>query len=92
MRKFLVILLAMMILIGSMVEVSTKTKMTDYEAINNLIISERLYRVSHRDKEPANCYAEDAQIHTSWQSGGVNSFVGRHPAESAAENFNVFRA
>ena len=36
-------------------------------------------------------YAEDAQIHTSWQSGDVKSFVGQHPAESATENFNVNR-
>ena len=66
-------------------------RMTDYEAINNLIVSERLYRVSHREKELAACYAPDAQIHTSWQSGGVNSFVGQHPAEFANESFNVNR-
>ena len=91
MRKFLAILVAVMILFSSMSELEAKTKMTDYEMINNLIISERLYRVSHRDKELSTCYAEDAQIHTSWQSGGVNSFVGQHPAESANENFNVNR-
>ena len=39
--------------------------MTDYEAVQNLIVSERLYRVSHRNAELAECYAEDAQIHTS---------------------------
>ena len=43
--------------------VEAETKMTDYKAINNLIVSERLYRVSQRDKELANCYAEDAQIY-----------------------------
>ncbi len=53
MRKFLTILVAVMILFGSMSKIEAKTKMTDYEAINNLIISERLYRVSHRDKELA---------------------------------------
>ena len=41
--------------------VEAETKMTDYKAINNLIVSERLYRVSHRDKELANCYAEDVE-------------------------------
>ena len=91
MRKILATLLAVMIFFGAMNSVEAKTKMTDYEAINNLIVSERLYRVSHRDKELANCYAKDAQIHTSWQSGGVNSFVGQHPTEFATENFNVNR-
>ena len=57
-------------------------EMTDYEAINNLIVSERLYRVSHRNKGLAECYAEDAQIHTSWQSGGTSSFIGSSPVES----------
>ena len=66
-------------------------EMTDYEAINNLIVSERLYRVSHRNKELAECYAEDAQIHTSWQSGGTSSFIGRSPVESNSETFNVNR-
>lgn len=58
---------------------------TDYEAINNLIVAERLYRVSHRDEELAKCYAADAQIHTSWQSGGVNTFVGQTSAETVEE-------
>ena len=59
-------------------------QMTDYEAIQNLIVSERLYRVSHRNAELAQCYAEDAQIHTSWQQGGVSSFVGQAPTEAQA--------
>ena len=59
-------------------------QMTDYEAVTNLIVSERLYRVSHRNAELAQCYAEDAQIHTSWQQGGVSSFVGQAPAETQA--------
>ena len=53
--------------------------MTDFEAIQNLVVAERMYRVSHRNKELAECYAPDASIHTSWQSGGVNSFVGKEP-------------
>ncbi len=65
--------------------------MSDYEAVNNLIVSERLYRVSHRDKELAECYAEDAQIHTSWQSGGTNTFVGRSSVEAQGQSFNVNR-
>jgi hypothetical protein len=59
--------------------------MTDYEAINNLIISERIYRASHRNEELAKCYADDAKINTSWQSGGVNSFIGKGSDEVVAE-------
>ncbi len=59
--------------------------MSDYAAINNLIVAERMYRVSHRNEELAKCYAEDAQIHTSWQSGGVNTFVGQTSTEVVEE-------
>lgn len=61
------------------------TNMTDYESINNLIVAERIYRASHRNEELAKCYADDAQIHTSWQSGGVNSFIGKGSEEVVAE-------
>lgn len=61
------------------------TNMTDYEAINNLIVSERIYRASHRNEELAKCYADDAQIHTSWQIGGLNSFIGKGSEEVVAE-------
>ena len=57
-------------------------QLTDYEAIQNLIVGERLYRVSHRNDELAKCYTADAQIHTSWQKGGVSSFVGQAPKEA----------
>ncbi len=79
---------------GSLSAQSTSTKkfnhinntiMTDYVAINNLIVAERMYRVSHRNEELANCYAGDAQIHTSWQSGGVNTFVGQTSSEMVEE-------
>ena len=56
--------------------------MTDFEAIQNLVVAERMYRVSHRNKELAECYAPDASIHTSWQSGGVNTFVGKESVEA----------
>ncbi len=78
----------LVILITSMTCVA---EMTDYEAINNLIVSERLYSVSHRNKELAECYTEDAQIRTSWQSGGTYSFIGRSPVESNSETFNINR-
>ena len=54
-----------------------KDTTSDYAAIERLIVSERLYRVNHRNEELAKCYAEDAEIHTSWQRGGVSSFVGQ---------------
>ena len=66
-------------------------EMTDYEAVNNLIVAERLYRVSHRNEELAGCYAPDARIRTSWQSGGVNTFVGRSAPEAQGQAFNVNR-
>ena len=59
--------------------------MTDYEAISNLVVAERMYRVSHRNEELAKCYAEDAHIHTSWQSGGRDSFVGRSSESTVAD-------
>ena len=71
--------------------VSLASEMTDYEAVNNLIVSERLYRVSHRNEELAKCYAPDAKIHTSWQSGGVSSFVGHSAPEAQGQAFNVNR-
>ena len=64
---------------------------SDYEMINQLIISERLYRVTHRYEEHKNCFFEDATIRTSWQSGNVSSFVGNQPKESSGEEFNVNR-
>lgn len=64
---------------------SSNTKMTDYEAINKLIVAERIYRASHRNEELAKCYADDAKINTSWQSGGVNSFIGKGSEETVAE-------
>lgn len=64
---------------------SSDAEMNDYDAINNLIVGERLFRVSHRNEELAKCYSQDAQIHTSWQSGGVKSFVGQSSTESVKE-------
>ena len=60
MPKFMLVFVALMMLFVVMIVSVTKnkTKLTDYEAINNLIVSERLYRVSHRDEKLAECYAE----------------------------------
>ncbi len=91
---FIFIFITLFVGIGSLSAQSTdnkkfnsinNTNMTDYAAINNLIVAERMYRVSHRNEELANCYAEDAQIHTSWQSGGVNTFVGQTSTETVEE-------
>lgn len=68
-----------------------ETRMTDFEAIQNLVVSERIYRVSHRDEELAKCYADDAHIHTSWQSGGRESFVGKTSLETGEVLPNVNR-
>lgn len=84
----ILICIAMILCMASQVSAQT---MTDYEAVNNLIVSERLYRVSHRNEELAQCYAPDAKIHTSWQSGGVNSFVGHSAPEAQGQSFNVNR-
>lgn len=61
---------------------SNTNDMTDFDAIQNLVVAERMYRVSHRNKELAECYAPDANIHTSWQNGGVSSFVGKESVEA----------
>ena len=87
MKNFLCALMMMSVTAGS----CFAYVMSDYEAVNNLIVSERLYRVSHRNKELSECYAEDAQIHTSWQSGGTNTFVGRSSVEAQGQSFNVNR-
>ena len=67
------------------------TSVSDYETINQLIISERLYRVTHRYEDHRNCFFADAVIKTSWQSGSLSTFVGNQPRESSGEEFNVNR-
>lgn len=56
--------------------------MTDYEAVNNLVVAERIYRSSHRNEELQKLYFPDAQTHTSWQTGSTSSFVGNKPVET----------
>ncbi|GMA25731.1 hypothetical protein GCM10025864_34900 [Luteimicrobium album] len=55
--------------------------MRDVEAIEQVVVKERQYRVRHADRELAGCYWEDATVTTSWQTGPVSTFVGRQPAE-----------
>lgn len=57
-------------------------RMTDYEAVNNLVVAERIYRSTHRNDELQKLYFPDAQTHTSWQSGSTSSFVGNKPVET----------
>lgn len=61
---------------------SAGSNISDFEAVHNLVVAERMYRVSHRNAELAECYAEDADIHTSWQSGGRETFVGKTAVET----------
>lgn len=56
--------------------------MTDYEAVSNLVVAERIYRTSHRYDELKQLYFPDAQTHTSWQSGSTSGFVGNKPVET----------
>lgn len=41
--------------------------MMNHEAVNNLVVAERIYRTSHRNEEQKRLYFPDAQTHTSWQ-------------------------
>lgn len=56
--------------------------MTDYEAVNNLVVAERIYRSSHRNDELRSLYFPDAQTHTSWQTGNAAAFAGNKPVET----------
>lgn len=56
--------------------------MTDYEAVSNLVVAERIYRSTHRNDELQRLYFADAQTHTSWQSGNTSGFVGNKPVET----------
>lgn len=59
-----------------------RVETTDYELINNLVVGERFYRSARRTEEHADCFWKDAVIRTSWQKGGVESFVGRSSVET----------
>ncbi|MFC6254864.1 hypothetical protein ACFP1H_09770 [Secundilactobacillus hailunensis] len=54
--------------------------MNDFEAISQLVLKERMYRGRHV-KEAADCYFPDATVTTSWQSGPVSTFLGKHPVD-----------
>lgn len=56
--------------------------LTDYEAVNNLVVAERIYRSSHRNEELQKLYFPDAHAHTSWQSGSTSGFIDNKPVET----------
>ncbi|MFD1431572.1 hypothetical protein [Lacticaseibacillus yichunensis] len=55
--------------------------MSDTEELMQLVTRERQYRVRHEDAKLAAQYWPDAAVETSWQRGGVQSFVAHAPAE-----------
>ena len=71
---------------------SCSNEPSDYQAIENLIVGERLYRATNRVQQHDACFWEDASIRTSWQSGGVQSFVGQSPVESLGVQSTVNRS
>ena len=64
----------------------------DFDAVQNLIVGERMYRVSGRNPEHSACFWDDATIQTSWQKGGVGSFVGQAPVEMRHDLMSVNRS
>ena len=63
----------------------------DYNDITNLIVGERMYRVSGRTAQHRDCFWDDAAIRTSWQKGGVETFVGQSPVEMRHDLLSVNR-
>ncbi|MDY6309825.1 MAG: hypothetical protein SPL73_00620 [Cyanobacteriota bacterium] len=52
-----------------------KSTMTDYEALTQLVLWERLSKVPKLQQEPTNCYREDATVTTSWTSGSAADYL-----------------
>lgn len=50
-------------------------KMTDYEALTQLVLWERLSKVRKLQNELVNCYWEDATVTTSWTSGSAADYL-----------------
>ena len=65
----------------------TDGREADLHAVERLVVAERLYRSSHRDAELSACYAPDAAIRTSWQRGGLSSFVGKAPPDGLRPSY-----
>ncbi len=64
----------------------------DYNAISNLIVGERMYRAGGRSEQHRGCFWDDATIRTSWQKGGVDTFVGQSPVEMRHDLLSVNRS
>lgn len=65
---------------------------SDYDTVTNLIVGERMYRAGGREEQHRDCFWEDATIRTSWQKGGVDSFVGKSPVEMRHDLLSVNRS
>gem|GEM_PF-111446 len=64
----------------------------DYDAVSNLIVGERMYRAGGREEQHRSCFWEDATIRTSWQKGGIGTFVGQSPVEMRHDLLSVNRS
>lgn len=84
MRNIILIISAVMFMTSFPMDINAQNskRMTDYEAVNNLVVAERIYRSTHRNDELQKLYFPDAQTHTSWQSGSTSGFVGNKPVET----------
>lgn len=56
--------------------------MTDFEAVEQLVLSERQSRVMRRQKDLEACYWDDATVTTSWTSGSADAYLHAGAATS----------
>ena len=87
MKRFLIIL----IILPMALACSQNAGIPDYDTITNLVVGERMYRAGGRGAEHRDCFWDDATIRTSWQKGGVESFVGKSPVEMRHDHLSVNR-
>ncbi len=64
----------------------------DYDIIEGLIVGERMYRAGGREDQHRDCFWDDATIRTSWQKGGIETFVGQSPVEMRHDLLSVNRS
>ena len=85
------LLLAMMTLPLALSCVQTGNN-CDYDAVTKLIVGERMYRAGGREIQHRDCFWDDATIRTSWQKGGIETFVGQSPVEMRHDLLSVNRS
>ena len=56
--------------------------MTDFEAVEQLVLAERQSRVMHRQKDLEDCYWDDATVTTSWTAGSADAYLHAGDATS----------